>query len=409
MRKKIKIGQLYFPAQVGGKENHAEVGDFSSTERENETACRNFLIRFFKILKMIMTLRVILIASIVIVQTFCSCQDNPIKSEPDPGNRNYEWELDTLNMPMNYLSAVWGATADDVWAIGGGGTQYDRLLHYDGTKWSTYTKEVIWCSGFTVFGFSADDVWMGGGAGWLERGAGIWHYDGVEWTQNYVYSIEETYHSINVCDIWGPSPDDVYACGRVVFDDGNGGICKGFVLHYDGVKWQKIVQADFNSEFLRIRKEKDNVYVFSYGLNRETGDGDVEFYQVKDNELIKMYSNKESEINWASMSNIDGKIYFVIGREVFRYQEKKFRLFLSIDNVNFYTQVTGRNEKDLFIAMSDGIAHYNGTDVEYIYRFPLEGMSIIGHPLILDEEIFYGIIYLGTQWYNMVLHGKLVE
>ena len=352
-----------------------------------------------------------LIVSMITLLALYSCEDNPseFEPEPEPGKRNYVWTLDTLDMPMNYLSSVWGAAPDDVWAIGGGGTQYDRLLHYDGTEWTTYTNEVIWCSGFTLFGFSADDVWMGGGAGWLEHGAGIWHYDGVEWKQNYVYSIEETYYSINIREIWGPRPDDVYACGRIVFDDGKNGICRGFVLHYDGTGWREIARADFNSQFLRIRKEKDNVYVNSYGINYETGDGDVEFYHVKDNELIRIYSNKESKIHWASMSYIDGKVYFTIGREVFRYQEKKFRLFLSINYENFYTQVTGRNEKDLFIAMDDGIAHYNGTDIEYIYKFPLKGMRIIGYPLILDKDIFYGIRYSGTQWYNMVLHGKLVE
>ena len=161
----------------------------------------------------------------------------------------------------NYISSIWGATPDDVWAIGGGGTQYDRLLHYDGTKWSTYTKEVIWCSGLTLFGFSADDVWMGGGAGWLERGAGIWHYDGVEWKQNYVYSLEETYYSITIEDIWGSNSNDVYACGEITFYDStnNSNNWRGFVLHYNGKAWEEIARADNNSQFIKIRKEKTKI------------------------------------------------------------------------------------------------------------------------------------------------------
>ena len=126
-----------------------------------------------------------LIVSMITLWALCSCEDNPseFEPEPEPGQRNYVWTLDTLAMPMNYISSVWGASPDDVWAVGGGGTQYDRLLHYDGTEWSTYTKEPIWCTGMTLFGFSADNVWMGGQAGWGERGAGIWHYDGTNWRE----------------------------------------------------------------------------------------------------------------------------------------------------------------------------------------------------------------------------------
>jgi len=409
MRKVLKGDRPCFSVQTRKGEEHAEIRTSSSTKK-NETAYRNFLIRFFKILKMTMTLKVVLIALIVIVQTFRSCQDNPIKHEPESGKRNYEWKLDTLNMPMNYISSVWGATPDDVWAIGGGGTQYDRLLHYDGLQWSTYTKEVIWCTGFTVFGFRADDVWMGGGAGWLERGAGIWHYDGVEWTQNYVYSIEETYYSIEVDEIWGPSPDDVYACGIIVFDDGKNGICRGFVLHYDGVKWQEIARADFNSQFLRIRKENDNVYVFSYGINYEKSYDDVwEFYKVKDNELQQIYSGKYGIMHGANISVIDKKVCFIIDNDVYLYKNGEFKEFLSVDNDNFFWHVFGRNINDIFIGMEDGIAHYNGTDIEYIYNISTEGMHIVGHPLILEEDVFYCMVYPGAQWYNMVLHGKLVE
>jgi len=349
---------------------------------------------------------------IVLVGTsliLCSCHNNPMNAEPEPGKRNYVWELDTLNMPMNYISSVWGAAPDNVWAIGHGGTQDDRLLHYDGAQWSTYTKETIWCSGLILYGFSEYDVWMGGGAGWLASGAGIWHYDGVEWKQNYVYSIDEDYWDITVEDIWGTSPNDIYACGIIVFDDGKNGIFRGFALHYDGKNWREIARADFNSQFLTIRKEDDNVYVFSYGINYETGDGDLEFHQVKGNELRQIFSKKESEINWAGLSSINSKVNFIIENDVFQYKNKKFTKFISIDSEKFYWNICGRHEYDIFIAMSDGIAHYNGTDIEYIYRFPSERMSIIGQPLILEKDIFYGIWCTDTQFYNIVLHGTLNE
>ena len=121
--------------------------------------------------------------------TICKKMPTPPQS-PQPGSRNYTWKLDTLDMPMNYISSVWGAAPNDVWAAGAGGTEYDRLLHYDGETWSTYKNEPINCSANNLFGFSANDIWMGGQAGWGYKGAGIWHYDGTQWSQNYIYYVE---------------------------------------------------------------------------------------------------------------------------------------------------------------------------------------------------------------------------
>jgi len=63
------------------------------------------------------------------------CEQNNHSTRPEeplqPGARNYVWQLDTLDMPVNYISSVWGASPDNVWAVGGGGTEHDRLLHYD--------------------------------------------------------------------------------------------------------------------------------------------------------------------------------------------------------------------------------------------------------------------------------------
>ena len=38
----------------------------------------------------------------IFVVTLCQRIKNPIYSKPEPGRRDYIWEPDTLNMPMNY-------------------------------------------------------------------------------------------------------------------------------------------------------------------------------------------------------------------------------------------------------------------------------------------------------------------
>ena len=85
-----------------------------------------------------------LVTAFLMLMIYCTKDmTSPEIEHLTPGSRNYTWELDTLAMPMNYISSVWGASPTDVWAVGGGGTYKDRLQHYDGETWSAYTKESI--------------------------------------------------------------------------------------------------------------------------------------------------------------------------------------------------------------------------------------------------------------------------
>lgn len=355
------------------------------------------------------SLKRIRIASIIILLLFlisCNIFEPKPEPEPDPGSRNYVWKIDTLYMPMNYISTIWGASPNNLWAMGAGGTPNDRLLHYDGTNWSTYTNEVINCTGNIIFGFSEDNIWMGGGAGWPDRGAGIWHYDGEKWEKYYTYTVNDTFNLMYINDIWGPSPDDVYACGLIAFPSGTSEYVRGFALHYDGNNWSEISRAYFNSQFIKINKQNNKIYIFSYGINNEDGDDDVEFYTINNDTLQQIYSNKRSAI-FAGMTDIDGKVYFVIGNDVFLYENKVFNKVLSIDYNGFLCKVCGRNEKDIFFLMLDGIVHYNGTDMEYIYQLPSSEMRFMEEPLIIGDDIYFCLYHSGFN--EFVLHGRLIE
>ena len=56
-----------------------------------------------------------------------------------------------------YLSDVWGSGANDVWAVGAGGT----ILHWNGTEWSATTTGISNLLS-SVGGSSANDVWAVG-------------------------------------------------------------------------------------------------------------------------------------------------------------------------------------------------------------------------------------------------------
>ncbi len=334
---------------------------------------------------------------------FQFCKRMPNLPEPEPGKRNYVWEVDTLDMPMNYISSVWGASPTSVWAVGGGGTYKDRLQHYDGSTWSAYNKEVIWCTGFTLYGFSADNVWMGGGGGWLEHGAGIWHYDGAKWSQNYVYDVKGSY-AIEVDDIWGIYQYDIYASGTIGYYDGKTNVFRGFVLHYNGKGWQEVVRAQFDSQFLTIRAERNKLYIFSVGMvNGRVGM--YEFYEIKNHQLLKIYSGPPTL--GISLYSIAGNVYFVMGHDVCRYIDGSFVKQFSIDFENFGNQICGRNENDQFIRMTDGIAHYNGVDIEYLFSFPRLSISIKKNAVLFEKEVFFGATSNDRK--NLIVHGNLKE
>ncbi len=343
-------------------------------------------------------IRIILIVIIVIIN---SCGEGI--TEPQPGRRDYVWEVDTLNMPMNLISSIWGSSPDDVWVVGGGGDSENRLLHYDGQKWENYNKESIYCTGQTLFGFSRNNVWMGGGDG------RIWHYDGANWSENYRYIVEGAV-SVTIANIWGQKPNDIYACGTINYQKnvGDDPIWRGFILHYDGISWKEIIKADYTSKFLKVRKEGDNVYIFDYRPSKYGSDSDVVAFDKidKKNNFTEIYSGKCGDIVWGNLYLIEENVYFLIGKEAYRYINNKFEKRFSLDHSNFGYQFYGRNENDIFVRMKDGLAHYNGKDIAYLYTYPIYSKSIISEPQLFDKEVFF-ILWEPAQGRNMVLHGIL--
>ena len=112
----------------------------------------------------------------------------------------------------NQLNAVWGAAADDIWAVGALGV----ILHWDGTSWkgadSGTTRQLN-----SVWGGSAGDVWTVGVLGTILRlGGGVW--------QNFPGGT-----SYDLMDVWGSAQNDVWAVG----DPG----ISGSVSHYNGRLW----------------------------------------------------------------------------------------------------------------------------------------------------------------------------
>ncbi|MCU7495633.1 MAG: hypothetical protein HF314_02285 [Ignavibacteria bacterium] len=312
-----------------------------------------------------------------------------------PGRRDYVWKVDTLYMPVNPGESIWGSAAGDVWVCGTGGPAGQGMQHFDGRTWKALDVLV---NGFSIFGFSKDDVWMGSNDGQ------ILHYDGREWTLNFDFEVDGT-HFVDICDIWGSRPDDVYACGFILYKTSayEPESIKGFVLHYDGNTWKEVCRGDFNSQFLSVRKSEGKIFVWSFTF-QDYNNSDI-YYQLTNNgKLEKLFSNSISKIIMGNNLIMNGKVYFSIGYNFFRYEDGLLVKVLSVDNINYGYCCYGRSERDIIIRMQDGLAHYNGTDIQYIYHSPSPTMIIIAVPVILEKDVFFLALDRGK---TLVLHGKL--
>ena len=113
--------------------------------------------------------------------------------------------------PAAGWTGVWGAAADDVFAVG----QQGKIAHYDGSSWSSQasgtSSELL-----DVWGAASDDVFAVG------EGGTILHYDGKAWSP----MASGTTRRLGA--VWGSAPDEVLAAGA-----------SGALLHYDGARWKR--------------------------------------------------------------------------------------------------------------------------------------------------------------------------
>ena len=100
---------------------------------------------------------------------------------------------------------------------------------------------------------------------------------------------------------------------------------------------------------------------------------------------------------------INNEVYFVLRSEIARRVNNKFQTIVKLDGTNFYQRIWGRNSKDIFIEMKDGLAHYNGSNVEYLFNFYKPRTHIYGAALF-DKEVFFLVSEPGL---DLIYRGKL--
>jgi hypothetical protein len=334
-----------------------------------------------------------LLIALVIFIIVNSCGDNGVGPEIQPGRRDYVWTVDTIKISFNDLGKLWANSPNDIWAVGSGGGLDQTIWHYDGIKWKTdgVSRPI---APLTVYGFSANDIWFGGSSGMIWRYNGNLFYESLRFLPNPNWSYSG-FH-----DLYGTSSRDLYA---VAWLDSNK-VIYGKIFHFDGYNWKMLNVSSQGDDFAQIRKGKDdpNYYLWSFRSSNVNSDS-VKIFSFNGVELREIHRGLMNDTHGAGIETINGRVYFGIDNAVYIYENNSFKQKFVVNNPNFMQGLTGRNEKDIFLWMWDGVAHFNGENIEYIFR---ENNLVLRDIAVLENEVI--VLYNDfSKGLNLILHGKL--
>lgn len=312
------------------------------------------------------------------------------KEPLEPGPRNYEWRVDTLNNGPGVFYNIWGSSPEDVWAVSTGGLH--AVWHFDGSKWEPFQKGNIPSTAEAVYGFSQDNVWMGGGSR-------IYYFNGNTWELFFEFEKQGLYASY-VTDIWGDSPSNLYAIGT--FYMAMEAKPQGFILQYDGKAWKELLVTDFDVQFQRIRIEKGTPLIRAV-KSSPSGDETLLVYKYVKTKLREIIAYSKSEIQSLSINNIGKDTYYYTGNAISKFENNNTEEFLNFPGIDKIIRIDGRHKKDIFIHIQNKVLHYNGENLVPI----LEDLPRnVFRAQLFSEEVFF-VIWDVNNGTTLVYHGTL--
>ena len=342
-----------------------------------------------------MTTPAFLFLSLLAGMAACGILSSDDPPELEPGPRNYEWTVDTLHSPPGgFIYDIWGSSPDDVWAVAGGGI--NNLWHFDGKEWSDWAERVG-PSFYSIFGFSQDNVWMGGNDGKL------YHFDGTKWSLSFRYEVEGM-RGAEIWSIWGNSDSDIYAAGTIYMTQEV--MPQGFILYYNGKSWRELLVSEYGVQFQRVRIEKGNPIVLGTKFIEDNETSRSIIYTYKNNDLHEKYSDFNNNV--LSMNYVGNDMYYIINRSIYVHDNNPHNEIYSVQNPNFGHQLYGRHQKDIFFRMNNGLAHYNGEGIQYMFNVTPPLLTVYFNAMLFEKEVFF-IVLDFEEGINYIYHGKLNE
>ena len=350
--------------------------------------------------------RVLLLSFLVAVSGCKHVSEPPVVKNP----REYTWTIDTLAYPNSFQTSmrdIWGSSANDVYVVGhndAGG--YGKMYHYDGNRWRPVDLAFGAFDLSAIYGFSANDIWAVGNRffynpnpppNFLDSSL-IIHYDGAKWSEHKVSG------GRNLLCIWGASPADVWVGGQY-----------GTLFHFDGSSWGKTPLAPTihigslwgfasNDIYATAARTIDKVqpldsseYLLLHydGIQCSVIDSFIEY---------PGYSG--DKFGYSDLWGPSPSSLYSVSQGVFKKRGDSWERVLNTGSP-FYG-VFGSSSSNIFaVGMRSQVYHFNGTDW---FRFPqFKGEDRFFSSLWTDgEQVFVvgNVIGAGYATITLILHGK---
>lgn len=339
--------------------------------------------------------KILFVLTAIYFLTVISCKDDIFG--PDSGRRDYTWTVDTLNYPNATLLRLWGNSSSDLWATSPGEAG-KSISHYNGLSWSSYSVGGM-NTPHSIWGDSYNNVFI------AALGGEVWKFDGSKW--NKFASVTKDGHTdIAFNNIWGKSKNDFYVFGGYP-DTIVGAYNSSVIAHYYNNKWEVL---NTSSVFGLVAHLYENlidgkIYFQALKIGGAIHPDSTIIYEYAEGKFCKLYSSVWAWGEQAFLSHINNEVYFILGNKIAKRANGEFQTFLKIDNPNFYQLMWGRNNRDLFFYMTDGLVHYNGSNFEYLLHFDKPRTHIFGSALF-EKEVFF-LVYESATNLNLIYHGKI--
>jgi len=334
----------------------------------------------------------------IIIYTAFSCnKDSVISTEEDqPGRRDYVWTVDTINS-YDPIYRFWASSPTDAWAVTTGGNLSESIFHFDGNHWSTDGVFRL-LSPHSIWGSSNNNAYIGGSAG------KIWHFDGNSWSE--VATLTKDGHDDIVFDnIWGGSYNDFYIMGA--YHNDNGAPNNSVITHFNDNIWTSFDTDNIIGIVERLYKNKTDGKI--YLRTNRIGGGEyfdsTLIYKYDQGKYSEIYSSVWTRGLQADISFINNEVYFVLGSKISKRINGQFKTILEVNNPNFNQKIWGRSSKDIFLLMIDGLVHYNGSDMKYLFHFNKSSTEIFGAALFENDAFF--LVSEAETNLSLIYHGKL--
>lgn len=277
--------------------------------------------------------------------------------------RKLTWTVDTLAYPessQTAMSNIWGSSSSNVYVVGHNSRNRGHMWHFDGNEWTDVPLSTTQGGNIAgpisvndIYGFAADDIWAVGAhksnnpdpPPTYLRSALLIHFDGQEWNE-----VDLTGPGLH--EIWGPSPDDIYAVGIA-----------GAVFHYDGESWSaeylpdtvqcNHVGGDAKDVFIMGSYRPGGLLGYRY-MYHNSGSG-WELLDSQDGYTFAFYPRFGTTI----FSPEPGYIYSS-NTSIFRWDGSGWNEFFSSDT---FMTVGGASHDNLIAVGQFGLSnHWNGVD-----------------------------------------------